>query len=130
MKTTVARDIMTKNVITASPDMLLTEVMDLLLRSSISGMPVVDEDGTLVGIISEIDLVNLAFSGNAADTRVKEIMTKDVVYFGPRADMGELVQCFSTKRLRRVPIVEDNKVVGVVSRRDIMRDIFRQYERY
>jgi len=130
METARACDVMTKNVIKAKPEMLLTEVMDLLLRWSISGMPVVDDDGKLVGIISEIDLVNLAFSGNAADTCVSEIMTKNVISYGPDADIGELVQCFSAKRLRRVPIVEADTVVGVVSRRDIVRYISQHYDRY
>ena len=130
METPRACDVMSKDIIKASPEMLLTEVMDLLLRWSISGLPVVDDQGKLVGIISEIDLLNLAISGNAADTRVREIMTKNVISYGPDTDMGELVQCFSTKRLRRVPIVEDGKVVGVVSRRDIVRYISRHYDRY
>lgn len=130
MKTVNAGDIMTTNVITANKDMLLTEVMELLLRWHISGLPVVDDNGRMVGIISEIDLVNLAFDGNAADTRVEEVMSKDVVSFGPEASLSELVKCFSKQRLRRVPIVEGDKVLGIVSRRDILRDMLRRYDRY
>jgi len=128
MKTTKAADVMTSQLITVTPDMLLTDVMKLLLRWHISGAPVVDENGKLLGIISEIDLVNLAFSGNAADTTVDEAMTKNVTSFPPEAEMADLVHCFSSERLRRVPIVKDDKVVGIVSRRDILREMLQRYE--
>ncbi|MBN1270527.1 MAG: CBS domain-containing protein [Kiritimatiellae bacterium] len=130
MKTTRAADVMTTNVITVTTDMMLTRVMDLLLRHHVSGLPVVDDDGNMVGIISEIDLVNSAFSGNAADTAVEEVMSKSVVCFPPDAELAELVQAFSQRRLRRVPIVEKGKVVGIVSRRDILREMLRRYDRY
>jgi CBS domain-containing protein len=130
MKTTKAADVMTSEVITANKSMMLTEVMDLLLRWHISGLPVVDGDGRLLGIISEIDLVNLAFDGNAGDTTVEEAMTADVVCFAPDADLSDMVMCFSRQHLRRVPIVEDGKVVGIVSRRDILREMLRRYQEY
>jgi CBS domain-containing protein len=130
MKDVKAADVMTENVITVKKDTILTDVMELLLRWHISGAPVVGDDGKLIGIISEIDLVNMAFSGNAADTRVEEVMTKDVTAFPPDADIAELVNCFSSRRLRRVPIVANGKVVGIVSRRDILREMLRRYERY
>ncbi len=130
MKMKNAADIMTVNVITAKKDMLLTDVMRLLLRWSISGLPVVDDENYLVGIISEIDLVNMAFDGNAADTTVEEVMSTDMVAFPPDVDMAELIKTFSLKRLRRVPIVDKGKVVGIISRRDILREMLSQYERY
>lgn len=128
MKTMKAADLMTTDVITVRKDMVLTKVMELLLRWHISGLPVVDEEDKLVGIISEIDLVNLTFSGNAADTQVEEVMTKKVTTFDPGSDLAELIECFSRQRLRRVPIVENGKVVGIVSRRDILRELLRRYE--
>jgi len=70
MKTTKAADIMTTNVITVKKDMLLTDTIALLLRWHISAMPVVDLENKMVGIVSEIDLVNLTFDGNAADTTI------------------------------------------------------------
>ena len=130
MKMIRASDVMTTNVITVHGDTLLTEVMRLLLRSHISGLPVVDGDDNMIGIISEIDLVNVAFDGNAADTSVEEVMTKQVRAFPPDTSLADLVQEFSRCHLRRVPIVEDRKVVGIVSRRDILREVLRRYDRY
>ncbi len=83
-----------------------------------------------MGIISEIDLVNMAFDGNDADTTVEEVMSTDMVAFPPDVDMAELIKTFSLKRLRRVPIVDKGKVVGIISRRDILREMLSQYERY
>ena len=128
MKTTKAADIMTTNVITAKKDMVLTDVMALLLRWRISATPVVNDEDKMVGIISEIDLVNLTFDGNAADTIVEEVMVTDIVSFSPNTELADLVQTFSKRHLRRVPIVDKGKVVGIVSRRDILREMLSRYK--
>ena len=128
MKTTKAADIMTTNVITAKKNMLLTDVIALLLRWHISALPVVDYEDKIVGIVSEIDLVNLTFDGNAADTTVEEVMVTDIVSFSPSTQLADLVQTFSKRHLRRVPIIENGKVVGIVSRRDILREMLRRYK--
>jgi CBS-domain-containing membrane protein len=130
MKTTKAVDIMTTNVVTTKKDMVLTDVIALLLRWHISAMPVVDDDNNMIGIVSEIDLVNITLDGNARDTTVEEVMVTDIVSFGPDAELAELVQSFSKNHLRRVPIVDNGKVVGIVSRRDILREMLHRYDRY
>jgi CBS domain-containing protein len=118
---------MTTNIIATKKNIHLTEVMALLLRNHISGLPVEDDEGNLIGIISEIDLVNSVFSGNADGTTAEEVMSKAVFSFSPETELAELVQVFSSKRLRRVPIVDKGKVVGIVSRRDILREILKRY---
>lgn len=127
MKTTKAADIMTTNVITAKKDMVLTDVIALLLRWHISAMPVVDNEDKMVGIVSEIDLVNLTFDGNARDTIVEEVMVTDTISFSPNTELADLVQTFSKRHLRRVPIIDKGKVVGIMSRRDILREMLRRY---
>lgn len=127
MKTTKAADIMTTNVITAKKDMVLTDVIALLLRWHISAMPVVDNEDKMVGIVSEIDLVNLTFDGNARDTIVEEVMVTDIISFSPNTELADLVQTFSKRHLRRVPIIDKGKVVGIMSRRDILREMLRRY---
>lgn len=127
MKTIKATDIMTTNVITVKKDVILTEAIALLLRWHISALPVVDDEDKMVGIISEIDLVNLTFDGNAADTIVEEVMVTDIISFSPNTELADLVQTFSKRHLRRVPIIDKDKVVGIVSRRDILREMLRRY---
>jgi len=127
MKTTKAADIMTTNVITAKTNMVLTDIIALLLRWHISALPIVDDEDIIVGIVSEIDLVNLTFDGNAADTIAEEVMVTDIVSFSPNTELADLVQSFSKRHLRRVPIIDKGKVVGIVSRRDILREMLRRY---
>lgn len=127
MKEQRVANIMTSPVITAKKDMVLTEVIKLLLQHRISGVPVVDDDNNLIGIISEHDIINFALSGNAASTKVKEAMTREVVSFPPETDIETLVNCYASRRFRRVPITKDEKVIGIVSRREILREMDRLY---
>jgi len=122
-----ARDIMTDTVIVAKDDMIVTDVIKLLLRWHISGLPVVDDEGNLMGIITEHDLVNFAISGDAADTRVLEVMTTSVEKYSPDTLVVEVINYFAAHRIRRVPVVENGKVVGIISRRDILREMNRIY---
>lgn len=118
-----ASQIMTKAVVSATQDMSLKEAISLLLRYHISGMPVIDDESNLVGIITEKDVINATFDGNASWTKVKEVMSKDLTFFRPDTDIIEIAECFINKKIRRVPIVEDKKVIGIISRRDILREI-------
>ena len=120
---------MTSTVITAKQDMLVTDVMKLLLRWHISGLPIVDDDGMLLGIVTEHDVMNFALSGDAASTRASEVMTKQVETYAPDTVVAEIVNHFAARRIRRVPVVKDGKVVGIISRRDIIREMDRIYSR-
>lgn len=124
-----ARDIMTPTVITAKEDVLVTDVIKLLLRWHISGLPIVDDDDKLVGIITEHDVVNFALSGHAADTIASEVMTKNVVTYSPDTLVVEIINYFAAHRIRRVPVVEGGKVAGIISRRDIVRYMDQTYSR-
>ena len=125
-----AADIMTRPVVTVAPEALVIDAIQLLLRHHLSGLPVVRDGDRLVGIITEHDIMNLALSGNAADTRVEEAMTAPVVSLPPEADLGTLIDCLSSRRLRRVPIVRDGRVIGIVSRRDVLREMLFMYAKY
>lgn len=127
MKISKASDVMTREVITAKKEMLLTDVMEVLLEKRISGIPIVDDQGRLEGIVTEIDLVNSMLSGNADETKVGEIMSTSITFFPPNATCAEMASCFTANRIRRVPIVDKDKLVGIVSRRDILKEMLSQY---
>jgi CBS domain-containing protein len=116
-----AKQVMTSKVITIGPEATLAEAIRVLLDQKISGMPVVDAAGRLVGIISEKDMLNFAFSGNLALTKVEEAMTREIVSFPPEAEITEIALSIGQLHFRRVPIVEAGKLVGIISRRDIIR---------
>jgi len=121
---------MTTTLVTAQKDMLLTKCIGLLLRWHISGLPVVDDEGNLVGLLTEHDILNFAFSGDAADTTAEEAMNTEVTTFTADTEVEEIVNTFASQRIRRSPILEDGKVVGIVSRRDILREMGRIYNGY
>ncbi len=128
MKNKLAKDVMTREVVTVGPDVRLTVAMRTLLENAISGLPVVDAENRLVGCLTEHDIMNFAFSGDADSTEVKEAMSEAVFTFSPAAELPAIVNCFAENRIRRVPIVEKEKVVGIVSRRDILREMLALYE--
>ena len=130
MLTRKASDIMTHPVVTIAADTLLTDAIKMLLRHHISGLPVVDADGKLIGIITEFDIMNFALSGDAANTNVSEAMTRNVETISPETGIPTIVEIFSTRRVRRLPVVEDDKVMGIVSRRDLLRAMLFLYDRY
>ena len=115
-----AKEIMSKSVSTIRPDQTLLDAMEILVCKEVSGLPVVNADEALVGIITEKDILNFVFSGNLKSTRVKDVMTKDVVSFSPNDNVDTIALAIGQQRFRSVPIVERGKVVGIVSRRDII----------
>jgi CBS domain-containing protein len=110
-----ASDIMTKDVITVTPEMSLDEARVLLLRHRIHGMPVVDHSGRLVGIVSTVDLVD------KLGTVVLHIMEPHPVTAAEDASVAELASLMLTRGINRVPILRNGRLVGIVCASDVMR---------
>lgn len=144
-----ALDVMTTDVITVDPEMTVQSLAALLAERGISGAPVVDAAGNLVGIISEGDLLHRAEIGTARRHRVrrrswwldhfasdlardyvkshgrtvKEIMTREVVTVTEDTDLAEVASLLEARRIKRVPVMHDGKVVGIISRSNIVRAV-------
>ena len=116
-----AQDAMTKEVITVAPDATVEETISLLLDHQISGMPVVDDDGYLVGIVSEYQLLEVTYDPEMRDRRVKDFMTKSPITVGPSTWLPEVATLFVIHRIRRLPVVEDGRMLGIIARRDVLR---------
>lgn len=139
MDTTRVRDVMTNLVLTVRPEDEIRQVAKRLLASRISGAPVVEE-GRLVGIVSETDLVkmysalrrnvSLADPDQRTDTAlVGDVMTTRVVSITPDATVWEAASLIDRHAVRRLPVVdEDGFVVGVVARADLVRYMAQQEE--
>ena len=110
-----AADIMSRAVVTVNADMLVEDAAKLLAYHNISGMPVEGWDGGVVGIVSEADVI-----GHIGMT-VSEVMTSEVISVGERATVEEIAALMAERRIKRVPVMEDGGVVGMVSRADIVR---------
>ena len=117
-----ARDIMNKEIVTVKCDTGVSDAMKLLVEMKISGMPVVDTDGNIVGIVSEKDIIDFFAGGkNITKAKVRDIMTSEVVSFSPETDINKIAKAITENKFRRVPIVESGKPVGIISRRDILQ---------
>ncbi|WP_432971404.1 CBS domain-containing protein [Dactylosporangium sp. CA-233914] len=117
-----AKDIMSTPAYTVRAGAPVGEAVALLERRSITEVPVVDDDGTLVGMLSERDLLRQAFSA-AAPRRVRDVMTGLPVTAWPDADVADLAAVMVQRDAHTIPIVTEEHVVGVVSRGDVLRTL-------
>ncbi len=137
------KQLMTTDVLTVGPDTSLKEAARRMLEAGISGIPVTDDEGALIGIITEADFV-----ATEADRRVKrragllrffmeqpdipsrerkvgDVMTEEVVTVTPEGDHAEAARLMENERVKRLPVVEEGRLVGVVSRADMLRAFTR-----
>ena len=113
----LANDIMTKKVITVSPTTSVKDLAKTLTKNKVSGTPVADKNGKLLGIVSRTDVV--AKRGE----KVKDIMSKDIISVNEETPVEEIANLFTTHKINRVPVLRGKKLVGIVSRADIVRAI-------
>jgi len=117
-----AQDIMNTPIVAASMMAFAREVAVYMLLGGFSGVPIADRDGSLVGIITELDLIRALRAGkNLETTRVTEIMTRDVVTVDVTTSVEEIMEILSSGRILRVPVMQDGTMVGIVSRPDLLR---------
>ncbi|MFL5807392.1 MAG: CBS domain-containing protein [Roseiflexaceae bacterium] len=108
---------MTTAVISVPEDQTIEGAARLLARHHISGMPVVGRDGMPVGMVTEYDLIS------KAGQTVGDIMSQDVISVSPETDIDEVSHLLATQRIRRVPVLQGNQLVGIVSRSDLIKQI-------
>lgn len=122
-----ARDIMVRTLVTLKPDLPVLEAVALFLKHSISGAPVVDENGKLIGIFSELDCLKVLAAGEfyADDHRedgvVADFMSRKITTVSPDVDIYTLAQRFLDRSMRRIPVLDGDELVGQISRRDVLR---------
>ena len=117
-----ASEIMTKPVISARENACARDVALQLMSGLFSGMPVTDDEGRVVGIVTELDLLMAAKAGKElGGTMVKEIMTPDVATASEDATVAEFISIMEEFHIIRLPIVKDGKLVGIVARCDVLR---------
>lgn len=111
----IAREVMTPDPVTVLPEQSVREAADLLLYHQISGLPVVDGNGALVGILSEADLI-----GKKGKT-VADIMTREVVTVDAGATLEEVATKMTEARVKRVPVLQDGRLTGIISRANVVK---------
>ena len=123
-------DHMATRLVTFHPDDSMEHVISTLLSKKISGGPVVDDSGALVGVISEGDCLKEVVKGKYTNSpnlsgHAKDHMASDVQTVRPEMNIFELAQMFLDRRLRRFPVIRDGKLVGQISQKDVMRAVQR-----
>jgi CBS domain-containing protein len=113
----LAKDIMTTDVITVSPNTTIRNLAMTLIKNQISGAPVSAKNGKIVGVVSEADIV--AKKGKD----VKAIMSKKIISVGEETSVEEIARLMTTHRIKRLPVMRKEAVVGIVSRADIVSAI-------
>jgi len=119
------RDIMNKRVVGIRPDATLAEAVAILTREHIGGAPVVNAQGAVIGVISELALIDVVFDYEAKDALVSEYMTREVHSVKPDDPLSRPAQLFALYSFRRLPVIEAGKLVGIVTRRDLMNFALR-----
>ncbi len=123
-----AHDIMTPEVVTVSPEIPVHEAIQLLLRAGISGAPVQEAGGAVVGVLSGKDCLRVlaaeSFFDNLAG-KVSEFMTSPVDTVTPETDIFSIAGKFLAKPYRRLPVLDGSRLVGIVAREDVLRGIQR-----
>lgn len=116
-------DIMSPNVVSITPDESASLAARLLYRHNIGSLPVCGEDGQLRGIVTDRDIVLrcVAAESDPETTPVKEIMSKGIVTCSPEDDVRAATKLMSSEQVRRVPVVSDGKVVGMVALGDMAK---------
>ena len=116
-----AKDVMSKKVMTLKPDLRVVDVIKLLAEHKVTGAPVVSDDMNLLGMVTEKDiLMMLLYDKNIKNKTVADLMTKEVIFFTEEDDLMEIFKILVENNFRRVPILSNGKLTGIVSRRDII----------
>jgi CBS domain-containing protein len=113
--------IMTENLVTVQPDVSIEEAIELLLNEQISGLPVVDQAGRLVGVITEFALLAVAYDQRVKNHTVGEHMTTELITADYHDPISRIADLCIVHRVRRLPVLKDGRLVGIIARRDVLR---------
>ena len=126
----LVKDHMVTNVITLDPDMEILRATQLLIRHDISGAPVLDKHGRLIGVLTERDCMRVTLHADyhgAPGGLVRDYMSAAPVSVSPEDTILELAERFINERYRRYPVLDGGRLVGVISRREVMRAMGHHY---
>ena len=113
--------IMTSDLVTIRQDASIEEAIELLLSQQISGLPVTDDDGRLVGVITEFALLAMAYDKRIKNHTVSQHMTREVVTVDVDDPINRVADLCIVHRVRRLPVLTNGRLAGVIARRDVLR---------
>ncbi len=113
--------IMTTDLVTVRPTASIEEAIEILLNQQISGLPVTDDDGHLVGVITEFALLAVAYDKRVKNHTINQHMTREVITVDINDPISRIADMCIVHRVRRVPVMLDGRLVGLIARRDVLR---------
>jgi CBS domain-containing protein len=116
----VIRDIMTKSVLSIRPEATMMDAVRFLTEHEISGVPVTSAEGSIVGFISEPSLMDVLFDEDVRKAPVSDYMSRNVHLVRPEDSISSAATMFALYGIRRLPVVENGRLIGVVTRRDLL----------
>jgi CBS domain-containing protein len=125
-----ARDYRTKNPFVLKPDTDVFEAIRQFIERKITGVPVVDESGQLVGLFSELDCMKAVATASYFEEmpgKIGDLMTTEFQRVPPTISIVELAELFSQATLRQFPVVEEGKLVGIISRVDVLKALVKNW---
>jgi len=121
-----AKDIMTEEVISVKKGTPIYEAVELLAKNEVTGIPVVKDDMTLVGILTEKDVLRLFYADESEKNKtVNYFMTQPAVHFDEDESLPDVCDCLMDNPFRRVPVTSNGKVIGIISRPDFIEHILQ-----
>jgi len=130
LRSVFVKDHMSKNVVTLAPEAEVLQAVHELIEKDISGAPVLDKHGRLVGVLSERDCMQVVMQGDyhgAPAGLVKDFMSDNPQWVSPEQSILTLADLFISGRFHRYPVVDNGRLVGVISRRDVMKALAKHY---
>ncbi len=124
----LARDVMSTNVIAIHESTTVEEAIRTLLRHKISGAPVIDDQGLVVGVVTEYQFLETVYDASVKDHIVSDLMTRDLLTVEEETRLPDIANLFVMHRVRRIPVLRDGMPVGVVSRNDLLRKVVQTEE--
>ena len=120
----LVKDIVRKNIVPLSSELLLAEAVERILASGLTGLPVINDDGRLVGFLSEQDCIAQMISGTYhSDSRkvVADLMHQEPLFVGPEESIIDVAQKMQLNKPKVYPVIQEYELLGVISRKDVLK---------
>jgi CBS domain-containing protein len=124
-----AEAIMTEDLVTIGPEASIKEAIELLTSKGISGLPVVDHQGHLVGVITEFAMLAMVYDHEVRNQTVGQHMTRELITVNVDDPVSRIADLCIVHRVRRLPVMRGGKLVGLIARRDVLRALYQDSEK-
>lgn len=120
-----AEAIMTEELVTICPEASIREAIELLISKAISGLPVMNSKGQLVGVITEFAMLAMVYDHEVRNQTVGQHMTREVISVNADDPISRIADLCIVHRVRRLPVMRDGKLVGLIARRDVLKALYQ-----